>query len=115
MGMSKSGGGGELSEKAQFSLYCQDSYNAIIKTCGPLPTDKSQISWTGPRFLKVRLLVLLASRSLQSKYSGGETQVLPRSSQSVGWPWVTDGQSFLGVGALNLKVLPWFEELLAYV
>ena len=50
---------GDLSEKAQFGHHCQDSYNAIIQAhWGPLPADKSQICWIGPRFFKMRLFLI---------------------------------------------------------
>lgn len=88
--------GGELSEKAQFSLYCQDSYNAIIKAHqGPLPTDKSQIWWIGPRFLKVRLfswpLPLFNLTTLGE--SPGSPKVISKCGVALGdgWSVVTRG------------------------
>lgn len=104
----------ELNEKAQSSLSCQDSYNAIIKAPCPLPTDKPQVCWTEPRFQKVRLLVLLASCSLQSKYLRGGLRFSPKSSQSVGWPWLTDGLLLFGV-VVQVGGPHQFEKLLAYI
>lgn len=75
---------GELSEKAQLNLYCQDSYNTIKAHRDPLPIDKSQICWKGPRFLTVGVLVIPASCSLQSKYSGGELKFSQSSLKVLG-------------------------------